>query len=175
MGIGTVAPAASDWLMACWSVLARWLPAARKPAFAPQAPAFPPQAPVPMRISPAPTRPALTQPIREVATRSLGRAASEPLPTFIPEGGGELAQWLALPRDRQALLAAIASRLDAETQAHLRVLLSRGTLAAQDPAGGGDLLSRLANLLSTQTDSSVARLIAGLAAPEPPAGLRQLD
>ncbi len=90
----------------------------------------------------------MTRPFREVATRSLARSASEPLPVFIPEGTFELAAWLSLPRDRQALLSAIASRLDAESQDHLRVLLSRGTLGERDLAGENDLLAHLAALVT---------------------------
>lgn len=87
-----------------------------------------------------------TRLFREVATRSLGRAAFEPLPVFIPVGATELAGWMALPRDRQALLGAIAARLDAETQAHLRTLLASGHLALRDPGNRGDLLAHLAEL-----------------------------
>lgn len=94
-------------------------------------------------------RATLTSPLLEVATRSLARAApSTPLPVFLPRGRKELEAWLALPRDRQALLTAIAARLDAEAQRNLQLLLGRGVMVAQDQLGEGDLMLHLVRLYS---------------------------
>ncbi|MBM3267631.1 MAG: hypothetical protein FJZ01_08285 [Candidatus Sericytochromatia bacterium] len=132
-----------------WSAVAAWVNAAANVA--------PPPAPRARRA-------AVTRPFREVATRSLARAVTEPLPVFIPEGAIELAAWLALPRDRQALLSAIASRLDAEGQSHLREILARGILGDRDLAGHGELLSHLAALVTgpATTDWDQAALLDAL-------------
>jgi hypothetical protein len=84
----------------------------------------------------------------------LSRAAAEPLPVFIPEGPAELAAWLALPRDRQALLAAIASRLGEDTQLQLRQLLARGAFAIPEDPAKQDLLAYLAQALTKRHATS---------------------
>jgi len=111
----------------------------------------------PEALGPPASRPhaALTRPFREVATRSLSRAAAEPLPVFIPEGPAELSAWLALPRDRQALLAAIASRLGEEAQLQLRQLLAQGAFAIPDLPGKQDLLDYLTQALTRRHASWV--------------------
>lgn len=150
--------AVGDWLRSAAGVESRRLPALPRTHLD--------------RQGPGTRRAAPTRPFREVATRSLGRAAFEPLPVFIPEGAMELSGWLALPRDRQALLAAIAARLDADSQRHLRTLLARGWLALRDLVGEGDLLSHLARLYTEPTGPGcdqtalLEAAIRSLAAPE---------
>ena len=149
MGTGTLTWPSAGKPSPFWTAIGDWLRSTASATDSRQASGGSPGkplAPGSHHVPGTPRRAAKTQPFREVATRSLGRSASEPLPVFIPEGAAELSAWLALPRDRQALLAAIAARLDAESQGHLRILLSGGLLARCDQVGEGDLLSHLAKL-----------------------------